>query len=59
MSHPQLDKLVRSGELHRRGNTIESEGFVNIDKAMVEATLRIAAFVLEGLRRFGPVGGGS
>lgn len=47
------------GEAHRRRNLIEYEGFAEIDKATVEATLRVATLVLERVERLGAIGGGA
>jgi hypothetical protein len=46
-------------EAHRLRNLIEYEGVAEIDKATLEATLRVAAVVLERIRRLGPVGSGA
>jgi hypothetical protein len=46
-------------EAHRRRNTMEYEGFGQVDKATLDATLRVAALVLDGVQRLGPIGGGS
>jgi hypothetical protein len=43
-------------EAHRLRNLIEYEGVAEIDKATLEATLRVAAVVLERIQRLGPVG---
>jgi hypothetical protein len=40
-------------EAHRLRNTIEYEGVADIDEASVNATLRIAALLLDGVQRLG------